>query len=115
MKDETKRLVAVVCKADDSITDEMLGRAYRALSGADVREGQDNRNGHDKLNLLERYGVPRVLGTDETRKILRCSKKTIYNLVKRGKLVAVYGGAGGLRATGYSSSSVFAYADGIVN
>lgn len=68
--------------------------------------------GKGTRSITNQKPLDRVLSRKQAAEILGCSKKTISDKVKAGKLRAIYGGANEDRITGISEDSIRAYMEG---
>jgi len=95
----TKDAVRAICAADPSINVAQVKAALAELDGEGLREmvGEPPKRAYSRAQVAALLGVrPRAV--------------TMY--AKRGLLTPIYGGADGIRSTGYTGESVHALLSG---
>ena len=102
MLENTKDAIRSVCKIDPTITEEQVDAALAELEGRNTKETQAK----ELFHVFTREQVAELLG-------VTC--KTVTSYAKRGLLVPLYMGVGGMRARAYTSESVKALLSGRFN
>ncbi len=95
----TMEIVKAACAADPTINAAQTKGALAELNGEGTREMQ----GETPSRIFSREQVATLMGVN---------RKTVTDYARRGLLVPVYSGAGGLRAQGYTGESVNALLSG---